>query len=91
MNLYYVSFCAPMGWQGAAFIEAESVVAATTRADEDGISPGGNALGTAAFDFSQIPDAPKVPDHLRNRRLGREELLTLWPDAADLMEYEDHV
>jgi len=91
MNLYYLSFCSPLGWQGAAFIEADSVVDAQKRADERGISPGGNDLQVLAFQYSNLDDVPDVPEGMRNRRLGKEELVALWPEAIDLMDWDDHV
>lgn len=89
MSLYYLSFCSPMGWKGAAFIEADGVVQAQKTADEEGINPG--ECEVLAFGYDGLEDVPEVPEGMRNRRLGREELLALWPDAEDLMEYEDHV
>jgi hypothetical protein len=91
MPLFYVSFASPMGWQGAAFIEASDVISATKITDEEGISPGGNEVQVLAFAYDGLEDVPAVPSHMRNRRLDRDELLKLWPDARDLMEYEDHV
>lgn len=91
MSLYYLSFCSPMGWQGAAFIEADSVVDAQKRADKEAISPGGNDLQVLAFQYDTLEDVPAVPEGMRNRRLGREELLALWPDAEDLMDWDAHV
>lgn len=91
MSLFYLSFCSPAGWLGAAFVEATGVVAATKRAGDEGIAPSGNEVKTLAFQYSGLDDVPPVPDNMRNRRLGQEELVALWPDAADLMEYDDHV
>ena len=91
MSLFYLSFCSPAGWLGAAFVEATGVVAATKRAGDDGIAPSGNEVKTLAFGWDGLVDVPAVPDNMRNRRLGQEELVALWPDAADFMEYDDHV
>ena len=90
MPLYYVSFCAPVGWQGAAFMEGESVIDASKRADEEGINPGGKEIQVLAFNYGDLVDVPAVPAGMRNRRLEKEELVNLWPDAGDLMSYEDH-
>jgi hypothetical protein len=90
MSLYYLSFCEPSGWKGAAFIEADGVVEAQGRADDEEISPGGKDLQVLAFQYDNLEDVPEVPPTMRNRRLGKEELLALWPDAGDLMEYDDH-
>ena len=90
MPLYYVSFCAPVGWQGAAFMEAENVIAASKRADDEGINPGGKEVQVLAFQYDNLVDVPGVPAGMRNRRLEKEELVKLWPDAQELMSYEDH-
>ena len=89
MSLYYLSFCAPMGWKGAAFIEADGVVQAQQVADAEGINPG--ECEVLAFQYTGLEDVPEVPPEMIGRRLGKEELVAFWPDAQDLMEFEDHV
>jgi hypothetical protein len=91
MKLFYVSYAEPAGWLGAAFVEAETRVAAMKQADEEGIAPHGNEVQALVFDYGEVSDGPQVPPTMRGRRLGREELLAFWPDAQDIMEYEDHV
>jgi hypothetical protein len=91
LSLFYLSFCSPDGWLGAAFVESTGVVAATKRAGDEGIAPSGNEVKTLAFGWDGLIDVPAVPENMRNRRLGREELVELWPDAVDFMEYDDHV
>jgi hypothetical protein len=91
LRLFYLSFCSPAGWLGAAFVEAHGVVSATKRAGDEGIAPSGNEVKTLAFGWDGLIDVPAVPENMRNRRLGREELVELWPDAVDFMEYDDHV
>lgn len=90
VNLYYISFCDPMKWRGAVFIETEGgVVDAQKAADDQGISP--QDVETLAFRYDTLDGVPNVPDHMRNRLLSEEELLAFWPDAADVMSYQDHV
>jgi hypothetical protein len=91
MPLYYLSFCAPVGWQGAAFVEGENVISASKWADEEGINPGGKEIQVLAFQYDNLAGVPPVPTKMRNRRLDRDELLKFWPDAGDLLDYEDHV
>jgi hypothetical protein len=91
LSLFYLSYCEPAGWKGAAFVEAETLVAASKRADEEGISPGGNDVQMLSFQYEGLPDVPEVPDEKRNRLLGKDELLAFWPDAKEVMEYDDHV
>lgn len=90
-ELYYVSFADPSGWKGAAFMEAGSVVLASKKAGEEGIKPNGDDVQTLAFRYDQLDDVPFIPEDMRNRRLGKEELLHTWPEAEDLMDYEDHL
>ena len=90
MNLYYISFCDPVQWRGAAFIETEGgVVDAQKAADDQGITPAN--VETLAFRYDTLDEVPGVPPAMRNRLLSKEELLKFWPDAKTLMEYEDHV
>ena len=90
MNLYYISFCDPMQWRGAAFIETEGgVVDAQKASDDQGITPAN--VETLAFRYDGLDDVPSVAPAMRNRLLSEEELLNLWPDAKDLMGFEDHV
>ena len=91
MSLYFVSFAAPVGWQGACFIEAETVILASKEADEKGINPGGKEMQVLAFQYDSLDDVPNVPSGMRDRRLGLEELTKLWPDIGPLLNYEDHV
>jgi hypothetical protein len=90
VKLYYISFCDPMQFRGAAFIETDGgVVDAQKAADDQGISP--NKVETLAFRYDTLSGVPRVPEDMRNRLLSQEELLKFWPDAQDVMSFEDHL
>ena len=90
MKLFYVSYCTPMDWKGAAFVEADSIVEASVRADKDGFAAVGDDVQVLVFQYDNLLDVPEIPPEKRNRLLGNDELVALWPDAAELMDYDDH-
>jgi len=90
MSLYYISFADPLQFRGAVFIETEGgVVDAQKAADDQEISPGD--VETLAFRYDNLSGVPSVPPAMRNRLLSQEELLKFWPDAKDVMSFEDHL
>lgn len=91
MSLFYVSYAAPGGWLGAAFVNAENRVLAMKRAGELKIDPKGDDVQAIVFQFDSLEDVPTVPEGLQDRLLGKAELLKLWPDAEELLDYESHV
>jgi hypothetical protein len=90
MRIYYISFCDPVQFRGAAFIETDGgVVDVQKYCDEEGITPAN--VETLAFRYDSLSGVPGVPPSMRNRLLSEEEILKFWPDAKDVMSFRDHL
>ena len=86
MALFWLSFADEDGFRGAAFVEAEDLIAAVRRAHLLGINPGGQVLGPAV---PEDYDGYRVAYENRDRLIQKEQLCRLFPDATKVGDFED--